>query len=194
MPKPNNRIHSPEDSSDMKLPKVLKKMMPVRGSDFITVTLNPSFYKYSISDQFDLTKHRIKNILKHFCKEFFLVAEITQACNVHYHGYLVYSNRHSIIRTHVIDSLKCIGLNKINEQTIENTQRVKNYMLKDYFKTRQFISEPYFFYKQKDVGSGGDFSSENNEKSLVANPSKPKYKIINLMDNTISENTITIIL
>lgn len=54
----------------------------------ITITIMPSLYRKTYEEQYNETANSIKNLF-HDCK-LTLVAELTQAYNIHYHGIIAY--------------------------------------------------------------------------------------------------------
>jgi len=116
------------------------------GNYFLTITLDPKIYRRSINEQYITVKDFIKNLLKQWCSVFWLVPELTNQSNIHFHGYIKLSFDH--YRHHIIDVLKRfpLGMSKINDQKISDKERVVNYMYKDYHTTVKFIHNPRIKY------------------------------------------------
>lgn len=53
---------------------------------FFTITLRPKCYKHEPELQYDLTFSEVKNKLSSLSQAFTLIAEVTKAYNIHYHG------------------------------------------------------------------------------------------------------------
>lgn len=158
--------------------------------DFITITLNPSWYSRKACDQFKQSKDMVKQILKKFSNEFFLIAELTKAGNVHYHGWIRYINNHDTVRLHIQDTLKVIGLSHL--KNINGTpEKILEYMTKQLTATQQFIHNPIVKYKKKRVkyenqsgvsgASGGNSASETAE----LNAPRPLPRIIDITQDMV---------
>lgn len=130
-------------------------LAPQAGSPFLTVTLAPRWYSSKAADQFRQTKDTLKNILKKFSDDFYMIAELTKQGNVHYHGYINYRVVHSTVDNHLLDTLKVLGLSYIKkiDQIADSSDKVKQYMLKHIEETKQFISNPIVKYKKKVRGA-----------------------------------------
>jgi len=78
-----------------------------------------------------------------------MVAELTEASNVHFHGYISFAQSH--YKHHIIDILKRfpLGMSKINSCIITEKVRTVNYMFKDYLNTVRFINNPVIKYIRK---------------------------------------------
>lgn len=55
----------------------------------ITITLKPMLFKNTATEQYDETYLPLHRLLKALCFEHTVVAELTKAFNVHYHGVVV---------------------------------------------------------------------------------------------------------
>lgn len=129
--------------------KATLAQMP-NNSHFITITLNPVMYKMSISDQFNISSKYIKLKIKQWSRNFWLVAELTNNSNIHYHGYIYFEQER--YKHALIDDLKysmTTGMNKINDCVIVDKERTINYMYKDFDVTRRYISIPIIKYKYR---------------------------------------------
>jgi len=127
------------------------------GSYFLTITLDPKIYKRTISEQFITVRDFIKNILKQYSDNFWLVAELTEQSNVHFHGFISFAQSH--YKHHIIDALKRfpLGMSKINNSVIVEKRRTVEYMYKEYPHTTQFINKPLIRYKKKILLDGAAF-------------------------------------
>jgi len=115
---------------------------------FLTITLNPKFYLKRARMQYLITSDLVKTILKKYCSEFVMIPELTpKRGNIHYHGYIVFDTKiypnHDIeyLKMHLLDTLKIIGLSKINTQAIKETKRTAEYMTKSLKETDSIINK-----------------------------------------------------
>lgn len=178
-----------------------RKWLPPIGSDFLTITLNPTWYSRKAVDQFKQSKEMVKQILKKFSDNFCMIAELTKQGNVHYHGWIVYNNLHETTRVHVLDCLKVLGLAHIKEDTIKNIERVYEYMTKQVKYTNEFISNPIVKYKKKmreypQIKDGCKPSTFEEGRRVTSSPpmvlSITEDQIINALDIDLQINTVHI--
>lgn len=115
------------------------------NSWFITITLNPQFYRRRAHYQYKAIVEPVKTILKSFCKEFTVIPELTKAGNIHLHGYIVFTDEELEIieyrKIHLLDKLKIIGMSKINNEKIQEKVRTTAYMTKSIEETNAIINK-----------------------------------------------------
>lgn len=120
--------------------------------------------------QYDKSVSTLVNILEKLKAEGYVVAELTKAYNIHYHGYVRFYTRCKYPDKAFVDSLRCykmFGFTKI-EQAI-NEEKIKTYMKKDLVKTEQVLNrDPVIFnYKKTDITSYIKIEEDKEEVSDV---------------------------
>lgn len=163
-----------------------RKWQPQIGSDFLTVTLNPQWYSRKAADQFKQSKDTLKHILKKFSDNFCMIAELTKQGNVHYHGWIVYRNKHDTTKQHLLDTLKVLGLSHIKEDTIKNTERVLEYMTKQVKFTNEFINNPIVRYKKKNILLSEVKEGVSGETDKVSPRPPHRSIIVNILDDIVA--------
>jgi len=112
---------------------------------FITITLNPQFYRRRAHYQYKAIIDPVKTIIKSFCCEFTLIPELTKAGNIHLHGYVVFTDKDpeniEFRKIHLLDKLKIIGMSKINNEKIQEKVRTTAYMKKSIEETNAVINK-----------------------------------------------------
>lgn len=126
---------------------------------FFTVTLKPKLYKYVSYQQFIQTMPELVHIFhslnlgtKNTLPRWFVIAELTKEANVHYHG-IVHADDKDILYTFInkVKRNRKLGFVKVNDpvKTQEMFDRVLNYLLKEYDRTRKQIvhgsHKPYIY-------------------------------------------------
>jgi len=103
----------------------------------ITVTLSPKMYKYTASEQLDMTRSLIKEALSNRNAISTIVAELTSQHNIHYHCYVkTYKDYSDIYVKYTHDKLRKIinfGKRQITQVQFENSYI--DYLQKDISKT-----------------------------------------------------------
>lgn len=113
---------------------------PVPGSQFITITLPPRAYKHKAAKQHKLVKSTIYNIMRVHCKDFCIIAELTEQANVHYHGWFTEAYEHAML--FMLDNFKeVVGFVKVNKERITHVKRTYDYMRKDMANTAKIIGK-----------------------------------------------------
>jgi len=106
------------------------RFQPLPESKFITLTLKPKYYKHSAKVQLLKTIPLIKEMLSQlYTCEGSIVAELTDACNVHYHLWIKFTEPIDILR--IQDAWRQFGFSHVTPQPIiteSQINRVKNYM------------------------------------------------------------------
>lgn len=117
-------------------------MVPLPGSQFITITLPPRAYKYKAADQFARVKKLLVMIFSVHCDQWCLVAELSNQSNVHFHGWFTEMYHQSTLI--LIDVLKdaYFGFTKVNAERINQVNRTFVYMTKDLEITKKLIKDP----------------------------------------------------
>lgn len=115
---------------------------PLDGSQFITITLPPSAYKFKAQEQHTKIKDIIFITMNTHCLNFCMVAELTKQANVHYHGW--FTERYANATTFLLDHLKqrYLGFTQVNKERIHHVDRTGNYMMKDIELTKRLINRP----------------------------------------------------
>lgn len=118
----------------------MRLMEPVKGSQFITITLPPSAYKFKAAEQHSKIKQILIDTFTAHCDQYCLVAELTQQSNVHYHGWFTEKYERSTL--FLLDHLKqrYLGIVKVNDRRIMNIKRTYDYMTKDMEITKKLVS------------------------------------------------------
>lgn len=128
--------------------------VPIPGSWFYTITLNPKLYKYTFNTQYDITRFEVMKILD-ISDHYSFVVEATKDGNCHYHAWCYCNNPFSrILIINKFKSSKFIGYVMLNREPIIDTQRTYNYMIKDYKNTHKLLKKLNYYYNK--------FSIEND--------------------------------
>ncbi len=127
----------------------MQKAEPVRGSQFITITLPPKAYKFKAKEQFERTKPGIMDTFLTHTNDYCLIAELTEQGNVHYHGW--FTERYDRSTLFLLDHLKQrhLGFVQINKARINDVERTYKYMCKDIDITKKLIKHPVLSNKLK---------------------------------------------
>lgn len=120
----------------------IKLLARTKECYFITITIKPKLYQYSSVTQIELTNNILFDLLYKYTKDFYCVAEHTKAGNIHYHAVLEFDPSVYGQRTLLINALKktkIIGFFKLDTKSIEECERVANYMTKDLYETYKIL-------------------------------------------------------
>lgn len=120
----------------------MAKMIPLPGTLFITITLPPKAYRFKAAEQFMRVKPYLLDAFQAHAKEYCLIAELTGKGNVHFHGW--FNPRYDKAAIFLLDTLKQrhLGMVKINDEIIKETERTYRYMIKDLLTTKRLICQP----------------------------------------------------
>lgn len=116
-------------------------LKPPQQSYFLTVTIKPKLYKYSSTTQYDLTVGELAHILETCCKDYACFPELTERSNIHWHGWITFRdrlNQHTFVNK--CKTNKMLGMIKINDQVITDTNRTHAYIIKDLQLTYKVIN------------------------------------------------------
>jgi len=118
------------------------EIKPPRGAYFITQTLKPAYYGISARRQIAETRNIFKKIMIRYVLKYYFVIEITNAGNVHYHGWFTIPDGEGLIKLCMIDDLKILGNTKIDiiRDTEIDIKRVEQYLLKDLEETYKILN------------------------------------------------------
>lgn len=118
---------------------IMLEMEPLPGSQFITITLPPQAYKLKARQQYDMCKDTLRVAFSHYTQNYCLVPELTEAANVHFHGWFTEAFDGSTLL--LLDQLKGCGLGfvKINKERIKMIDRTYKYMMKSLDITRKVL-------------------------------------------------------
>lgn len=109
-----------------------------------TVTLKPNLYRFTPTEQYDMTYYRIHTILWSVANEYTCVAELTQNGNIHYHGiidFIIIPNKSNMIRfKNSFRKETLFGFNNIKQ--IDNDLKWIEYISKDLKTTKEEIDRP----------------------------------------------------
>jgi len=108
-----------------------------------TITLKPNLFKEVAEEQYDRTYLVLTKELLSLSSEVTLVAELTRAANVHYHGMIRFNTTKIDLRKYFIDHFrksKYFGFVCIKQ--IDNLQGWQDYIKKDLKTTKQSIGRP----------------------------------------------------
>lgn len=115
------------------------------GDFLLTITLSPDMYNMKVRQQYIKTIDIVIQVLKQYTDKYVIVPELTKKNNIHYH--IVFKARASsqFVSESITDTIK--GLPKLGNTyinpcivTIQERDRVNNYLLKDYVKTFYLIN------------------------------------------------------
>lgn len=119
------------------------KILPMKGSYFITVTLKPKLYKYPSTTQFEMTACQLEVYANQYATNFDILPELTNEGNIHYHGWLLFpDNLHKFKFQDKVKKDKNLGFIKINTEPIIDCQRVAEYMTKSFDITSKIVRSP----------------------------------------------------
>lgn len=133
------------NASDIDISSDDPLLKPLRGSQFITITLKPKLYKYSSVTQFELTKHDIGMAICASSSDFCMIPEHTAVGNIHYHAWFKPSNDLSTITLmNKLKKMRNVGFIKLTPEKIESNDSITrsyNYMNKDLDKTIKLFKQ-----------------------------------------------------
>lgn len=129
--------------------------MPHPDFSFVTITLNPKLFSLPVRKQYDCTILDVKSILDYLCKDYSLVAELTEIGNVHYHAWVVFREKCDKKRfTELFRSNARFGFTKISKDRHDITVLQQCYYVLDYL--RKEINETYIFLRTNFVHNKDD--------------------------------------
>jgi len=112
-----------------------------------TITLQKKMYRFVAEDQYDMTYVQVRDILRSLSPNITLVAELTSACNVHFHGIIKFvlagHNLHKNLRKVFTDAFrnhKEIGFTYIKQITDMGGWEL--YIMKSVLETRSALVRP----------------------------------------------------
>lgn len=118
---------------------------PAIYTHFVTVTLQPKMYGKSCRQQLRATSKKLLIELNNVCNSYKFVAELTNKCNIHYHGicnfYVTDSFNADILNLMLQDNLKkygCFGF--VDSEAIKDIDKVTAYITKDVDKTYKVVN------------------------------------------------------
>jgi len=112
----------------------------------VTVSLNPRLYELKAEEQLLLTKTKILAILRHNHNKCTIVAEMTEARNIHYHCIMkvAATNKSTNIIKYIHDRLRVaptwFGKQRCIKQ-VDNYDKWIKYITKDVFRTNEELEE-----------------------------------------------------
>lgn len=120
---------------------------------FFTVTLSPDLYQYDCRSQQRKTFNKLESYLQKHCDKYFMVAELTKDCNIHYHIMLrlhplnLRNDDGEIIEDvsslAFLDDYKGLLKHGFGFKKFEKTQNklnTYNYLIKDISKTNKILN------------------------------------------------------
>lgn len=119
------------------------------GYHFVTISLQPSLYKHKARQQLKKTQLHIMRILSGLSNDFYLVAELTKQCNIHYHACVMWKpstdfsqDDYKYLYYDIMKNSALFGITKVNELVIarEHSQRTQDYMAKDIKRTNLIVN------------------------------------------------------
>jgi len=133
-----------------------------------TITLKPHLYKFTNTEQFDLTSDLlVKDLSNMGITKVTMIAENTQSFNIHYHGVITWfltCGTMKDIRNRFIDSFrrhKNIGF--VNIKQIDDEVGWKNYISKELEETyintdrRPILKDDFDYFTPEDYARYGTF-------------------------------------
>lgn len=137
-----------------------------------TVTLSPKNYRNNAEVQYDDTWSHVLHKLRNICNNVSLVAELTKASNIHYHGLCNFTLTGKNLIKQFNDHFRCRCKNRnvckcitgfVNIKVCDNQPGWVEYMCKDVEETRQSISRPPVIFDQIKVLPRGMFITQDFE-------------------------------
>lgn len=118
---------------------------PAIFTHFVTVTLQPKMYGKSCRQQLRSTSRKLLCELNNVSQRYKFVAELTNKCNIHYHGMVAF-NVNDTLNAEVCnlilqDNLKkhgCFGF--VDSEAIKDIDKVSTYINKDLDKTDKVLN------------------------------------------------------
>lgn len=114
-------------------------------SHFVTLTLKPELYGKSCRQQLRSTFNKANFELQRVCKHYYLVAELTKKCNIHYHAKVEFDISEFFTADDLSlilqDNLKTSNVFGRSEcEPIKSQELINKYIIKDIEKTHKIIN------------------------------------------------------
>lgn len=110
-----------------------------------TVTLQPKWFKFTATEQYDMTFTPLYQILSSLSARFGCIAELTKAFNIHYHGVITFNldeNNKLYMKAFNDAFRKSLFFGFVNIKQITDEQGWINYLKKDLLDTKKLINRP----------------------------------------------------
>lgn len=115
---------------------------------FITITLPRKSQKYQSVTQYEMTVHKVRELLFPVTNRYLLVTELTQNGNVHYHALVHFRCQLArICFCNKIKKAKALGFFDIHKEPVKTTEQIQRtitYMCKDVETTKQVIHSKHW--------------------------------------------------
>lgn len=111
------------------------------NSYFLTITLKPKLYKFTSVTQLELTNHDVYAILYRNSVDYIVVAEHTQAGNIHYHAVVAFSGKLQRIQLlNMFKKNRALGFVKLDPEPVSNKVATANYMTKELYENYRILT------------------------------------------------------
>lgn len=129
---------------------IIEHLRSSMGSDlaFITITLPKKLRRCQSLTQYEMSINFVKELFYTTCYKYAIVTELTKNGNVHYHILAHFRDKlariHFCNKTRKSKSTGYFDIHKEEIKSIDQLQRVANYMVKDLDNTKKVIRTPSY--------------------------------------------------